>query len=115
MAQPLLHDREQFGIVGGFGIDQAFMVEPDLGEPGGEQIAPPHHPQHRSPCTRGDSGEEQGGGAIIGHVARSRGDLVQRVEAQPAIGEPRIDRRESEGQGRAAAETFGLHGAQLRA
>jgi hypothetical protein len=78
-------------------------------------FAPPHHPQNRAPGARGDPREKQGCGAIFGHVARSGGDLVQRVEPEPTIRQPRIERLHSEGQHRSATETLGLHRAQLLA
>ena len=115
MPQPFLHHCEQFGIVACLGIDQALGIEPHLREPGREQIPPPHHPQNRSPGARRDPGEKQGRGAIIGHIAGAACDLMQRIEPQPAIGKPRIDRADTERQRRAATETLGLHRAQLLA
>lgn len=98
MAQALLHQREQFGIVRRFGIDHAMGREPRLVEAGREQVPPAHHPQHRPPGARGDAGKEQGGGGIVARLRRRGGDLVQRVEPQPAVSEPRVERLRAEGQ-----------------
>lgn len=112
MPQPFLHQREHLGIVAGLGIEQALGIEPRLIEPGREQVAAAHDPQHRPPCARGDPGEEQGGGGIVAHLGRGGGDLVQRIEPHAPVRELLIDRANSERQHRAAAMAVPLDGAE---
>ena len=108
MAQPLLHHREQFGIVLRLGIEEPLVVEPRLRQTRREQIPPPHHPQHRAPGARGDPGHEQGRGGIITHAGAGRGNLVQRIEPEPGRRQPRIDRADPEGQHRTPAQPIPL-------
>jgi hypothetical protein len=98
VAEALLHQREQLGIVRRLGIDHAMRREPGLVQAGGKQVPPAHHPQNRPPGARGDAGEEQGGGGIVARLGRRGGDLVQRVEPQPTVSEPRVERLRPEGQ-----------------
>ena len=108
MAQPFLHQREQFGIVRRLGIEDAFGRQPRLVQAGREQVPPAHHPQDRSPGARGDAGHEQGGGGIVAHAGAGRRDLVQRAERESAARHPRIDRADPEGQHGAASQPIPL-------
>jgi len=112
MPYPLLHQREQFGIVIRLGIDDAVGREPRLVQARREQIAAPHHPQYRPPGTRGDSGHEQGRGGIIAKAGAGRSDLMEGIESQPSARQPRIDCAHAERQYRAAAQAIPLDRAQ---
>jgi len=98
VAQSLLHQCEHLGIVIGLGIEQAVRGQPDLSETGREQIAAPHHPQNRTPGTRGDARKEQSGAGVVARCGAGSGDFVERVEPQTAIGEPGIERADPERQ-----------------
>ncbi len=112
MAQPLLHQRQQLGIVRRLGIDHPVRRQPRLVEAWREQIAPPHHPQHRAPGARGDTGEEQGGGGVIARMRGGGGNLVQRIQPEAAIPQPGVERLDPEGQHLAAAMPVALDGAE---
>ncbi len=112
VTQPFLHQREQFGIIACLGIKDAFGRQPCLIEAGSEQIAATHDPQDRAPGTRGDPGHEQGGGGIVRHFGRAGRDLVQGIQPQPAIGQPRINLRNPERQGFTPAMTVAFNGAE---
>jgi hypothetical protein len=112
VTQPFLHQREQFGIVACLGIKDAFGRQPCLIEAGSEQIAATHDPQDRAPGTRGDPGHEQGGGGIVRHFGRAGRNLVQGIQPQPAIGQPRIDLRNPERQRFTPAMTVAFNGAE---
>lgn len=112
VAQPFLHQRQHLGIVGRLGIEDPFGGEPRLVEAGREQVAPSHHPQHRTPGARGDPGEEQGGRGVIAHRRRRRRHLVQRIEPQTGVGQTRIDLADAERQHRAAAMAVAFDGAE---
>ncbi len=112
MPQALLHQRQHLGIVRRLGIEHAFGCEPGLVQPGGEQVAPPHHPQHRAPGTRRDPGEEQRRRGVVAHPRAGGGDLVQRVEPQPAMRQPRIESPHPERQHLAPTMAVALDRAQ---
>ena len=112
MAQAFLHQREHLGIVARLGVEHAIGREPRLVEAGREQVAPPHHPQDRPPGARGDAGEEERGRGVVAQRWRGGGDLVQRVEPQPTVGEPLVDRRHTERQHRATAMAVSLDRAE---
>ena len=114
MAQPLLHQLEQFGVVGSLGIDHPVRPEPHLGEPRREQVAATHYPQHRPPGPGSDAGQEQRGRAIVGHVRTCARNLVQRIERKAASGQHFIERRHPERQHLAPAIAAAFDGAQLR-
>lgn len=115
VAQSLLHDGEHVGIVMRLGIDHPPRRQPDLRQPGGEQVAPAYHPQHRTPGARGDSGKEQRGGGIVAHVGRRPGDLVQRIESQSPGHQLCIDRADPERQSLPTAVGSALDRAQFLA
>ena len=115
VAQPFLHQRKQLSIIRCLGIEYAVRFQPDLIEAGREQVAPPHHPQYRSPGARGDTREEQCRRGIVAGIGARRGDLMQRIQPQPAIGEPRIDGTDSERQHLTAAMAIPLNRPQRRA
>ena len=100
--QPLLDQREQFGIVACLGVQHARRIEPRLVEAGREQVARAHDPQDRPlrPCQ--DAGDEQDGGRVVAPARSARRDLVQRAEPQAAIGQPRVERPQPERQNRRA-------------
>jgi len=112
VAQPFLHQREQFGIVACLGIEDTLGREPRLIEAGREQIAPAHYPQHRPPGAGGDAGHEQGGGGIVTHARAGGGDLVQCAQSEAARRQPRIDRADPERQHRPTAQPVPLDRAQ---
>ena len=88
MAQPFLHDRQHFGIVARLGVQHALGRETRLEEPGREQVAAAHGPQHRAGGARGDRGGEQHGGGVVAPDRRAGRDLVQRVEPEPPVRQP---------------------------
>lgn len=96
VAQPFLHDRQQFLIVARLGVEEAMGRQARLVQAGREQVAPPRHPQHRSPGARGDPGDEQGGRRVIAVARRRRRDLVQRVEPEALARQPPVERRHAE-------------------
>ncbi len=100
VAQGILHDRQQFGIVARLGMDQPFGRQPRLMEAGREQVAAAHHPQHRPRPSRGEPGEEQGSGGILAPARPGRRRFVQRIDTQAAAGESPVDRVDSERQHR---------------
>ena len=111
--QPFLHQCEHFRIVRRLGVEDAFRREPRLEQPRREQVAPAHDPQHRSPCTRGNAGEEQGRRRVVAGGRGSGRDLVQGVEPQPLGREFRVDRTDAKGQHRPTPVPRAFDGGQL--
>lgn len=98
MAQPLLHQRQYLGIVRRLGIEDPLGREPRLVEAGREEIAAPHHPQHRAPGARGHPRQEQRRRRVVAHARRGSRHLVQCIKPHPAVRQPRIDAVDAEGQ-----------------
>ncbi|SEJ59663.1 hypothetical protein SAMN05428950_102151 [Sphingomonas sp. OV641] len=112
VAQPLLHQREQLGIVACLGIEDALGREAGLVETGRKQVAPADNPEYRAPGARSDSGDEQGGGGIVAQVRGAGGNFVQRIEPEAAIGDPLVERGDAERQCLTPAITVALDGAE---
>ena len=112
MPDPLLHQREQFGIIPGLGIENALRREPRLVQAGREQVAAPDHPQYWPPGARGDPGREQSRGGIVAKARAGSSDLVKRIEPQPSARQPRIDCADPERQDRATAQAIPFDRAQ---
>ena len=112
MAQPFLHDREQFVIVLRFGIQDALGGQPRLIQARREQVAPPHYPQHRPPGARRDPSNEQRRGGIVGQIGARPRHFMQCIEPQPAIGQPRVHPLHAKGQHRATAKAGAFDCAQ---
>ncbi len=96
MAQPFLDQREQFGIVARLGINDARRREPGLEQPRREQVARAHDPQNLAVRARGDPGGEQHRGGIVAPAGAARGDFMERIAAQPVVGEPIVERGDAE-------------------
>ena len=58
MAQAILHQREKFGIVPRFRIENAVRIDAGLVKAGREQVPRSHRPQDRPLGTRNDSSDE---------------------------------------------------------
>ncbi len=112
VAQALLHDRQQLVVASRLDIEQAFGREPRLVEPGREQVAPPHHPQHRPPGARGDARHEQRRRRLVAVARRRRRDLVQRIEAQALARQPSVELGHAERQGGTPLVPVALDGAE---
>lgn len=112
MAQPVLHQREQLGIVARFRIDYALGVEPRLVQPGREQVARAHGPQDRPGRAGGDAGHEQHRRGIVAPACTLPRNLVQRVDPEPLAGQSPINRGNGERQHRTALPAIAFDGAQ---
>ena len=112
MAQPVLHQREQLGIVARFRIDHALGVEPRLVQPGREQVARAHRPQDRPSRAGGDAGHEQHCRGIVAPARTLPRDLVQRVDPEPLAGQSPVDRGNAEREHRATLRTIPFDGTQ---
>ena len=102
LPQSLLHDGQHVALTKGLGIDDAIRMQARIHKARREEIAAAETPEHRAFEPRRDAGDEEGGGT--GELRRrARLDhLVQGAEGEPALRQPFIDDRKSEGQ-RAAA------------
>jgi len=103
MAKAVLHQGQQLGIVLRFRVKHAGRIEACLEKPRSEQVSRPHHPQHRPVRPRCNAGDEQSRGGIVAPVCALSGDFVQRIAANPAIGQPQIDRIDAEREQRSMA------------
>lgn len=65
MTQPVLYEREEFGIIAGLRIDYPRGIQTCLEQPRSEQIAGAYHPQHGAGRARGNAGNEQDCGCVI--------------------------------------------------
>ena len=112
VAQPVFHQREQFGIVARLRIDHALGVEPCLVQPGREQVARAHRPQNRPSRPGGDAGHEQHRRGVVAPARTLPRNLMQRVDSEPLARQPFVDRGNAERQHRTALPAIAFDGAQ---
>ncbi len=110
MPQAFLSQCQRLGIVGGFGIEDALWFKSRLHQAGGEQVAAAHDPQNVAPTARRDPGQKQAGGGEVARLDAGGGDVMQRVESQPAGRQPCIHPLHPEGQSGPAAGHIPLTG-----
>lgn len=96
VAQPLLHQGEQLGIVVRLGVQQPVGGEARLVEPRREQVAGAQHPQHRAVAARNDPRDEQRRRRIVAPPRAHRRNLVQRIEPQSPVRQPIIQPGDAE-------------------
>lgn len=111
MAETLLQQREQLGVVPRLGVEHALGIEPRLIEARREQVAGAYHPQHRPGRPRGDAGHKQGRSRLVAPVSALARHLVQRVDPEAGIAKPSVDRAKTEGQDQALMPAATLDGA----
>ena len=112
VAQALLHQTGDVGIVGRRDADQPGGRQADGGKVGREQVLTAGDPQDRAPAARGEAGEEQSGRDLVIERRRRGGDVVQRIQPQPAIGQQQVDTLDPERHFRAAVVTVALQAAE---
>ncbi len=112
VTQPLFHQRQHLHVVARLRIEDARRLQSGLIESRREQVAGADHPQHRSPGTRRDPGDEQRRRRVVAPARPFARDLVQRVQPQPAVAQPGVERADAERQHRATAMTVALDGAE---
>lgn len=98
VTQRVLHDRQHFGIVTCFRMDQAVGVQPGLIQSRREQIATAHDPQHCPFAARRNAGQEQDGGGIVSPIRLRGSDLMQGIDPQTSGREMHVQRADPERQ-----------------
>jgi len=112
MAQPFLHDRQQFGIVASLGVEHPVRSQSGLVEARREQIACSHDPQDGAGIARRDPGKEKDGRGIVAPVGAFARCLVQGIQPEAAIRQAIVYRGHIEGRDGTFARSIALDGAE---